>query len=64
MLDDRLHVISMREAGFNGDIEADGGISPRNMTKLTEAGVEVLVMGTGFFLAEDPKAVVEAVHAL
>lgn len=54
----------LREMGFQGDIEADGGISPKNMTKLTEAGVEVLVMGTGFFLAENPKAVVEAVHAL
>ena len=54
----------LREMGFTGDIEADGGISPSNMSLLTEAGVEVLVMGTGFFKAEDPMAVAKAVHAL
>ena len=54
----------LREMGFKGDIEADGGISPANMTLLTEAGVEVLVMGTGFFKAEDPMAVAKAVHEL
>ena len=54
----------LREMGFAGDIEADGGISPSNMSLLTEAGVEVLVMGTGFFKAEDPMAVAKAVHAL
>ena len=64
MRDVLIKAKQLREMGFAGDIEADGGISPSNMSLLTEAGVEVLVMGTGFFKAEDPMAVAKAVHAL
>lgn len=54
----------LREMGFRGEIEADGGIKPENMRLLTDAGVQVLVMGTAFFGAENPEKVVQAVHAL
>lgn len=54
----------LREMGFEGEIEADGGIKPENMHLLTEAGVEILVMGTAFFGAENPEEVARLVHAL
>ena len=50
--------------GFTGEIEADGGVSPVNMRETVEAGVDILVMGTAFFKAEDPYEVARQVHAL
>lgn len=54
----------LRDMGFTGEIEADGGISESNAALLKEAGIGVLVMGTGFFRAKDPCEVVRRVHAL
>ena len=54
----------LRLMGFAGDIEADGGIGLGNMQALVDSGINVLVMGTSFFKAEDPAAVASAVHAL
>ena len=54
----------LREMGFAGEIEADGGITEDNAALLREAGIGVLVMGTGFFRAKDPAEVVRRVHAL
>lgn len=54
----------LRLMGFAGDIEADGGIGLGNMQALADSGINVLVMGTSFFKAEDPAAVASAVHAL
>lgn len=57
-------VHDLREMGFTGEIEADGGVSPANMRQTVDAGVEILVMGTAFFKAEDPYEVSRQVHAL
>ena len=54
----------LRALGFAGEIEADGGITESNAALLKEAGIGVLVMGTGFFRAKDPAEVVRRVHAL
>lgn len=54
----------LRALGFAGEIEADGGITESNAALLKEAGIGVLVMGTGFFRAKDPAEVVRWVHAL
>ncbi len=54
----------LRALGFAGEIEADGGITESNAALLKEAGIGVLVMGTGFFHAKDPAEVVRRVHAL
>ncbi len=54
----------LRALGFAGEIEADGGITESNADLLKEAGIGVLVMGTGFFRAKDPAEVVRRVHAL
>lgn len=55
---------ALREMGFRGEIEADGGITPDNARLLTDAGVGVLVMGTAFFGAQEPSEVARRVHAL
>lgn len=54
----------LREMGFMGEIEADGGVSPANMRETADASVDILVMGTAFFKAEDPYEVARQVHAL
>ena len=54
----------LRALGFAGEIEADGDITESNAALLKEAGIGVLVMGTGFFHAKDPAEVVRRVHAL
>ncbi len=54
----------LRQMGFTGDIEADGGIGVGNMKQVADSGINVLVMGTAFFKAEDPAALAAAVHAL
>lgn len=54
----------LRLMGFAGEIEADGGIGLGNMQQLADSGINVLVMGTAFFKAQDPAAVAQAVHAL
>ena len=54
----------LRAMGFEGEIEADGGISPANMRQTAAAGVDILVMGTAFFKSEDPYEVARQVHAL
>lgn len=54
----------LRALGFRGEIEADGGITLDNAPMVTEAGVGMLVMGTGFFKAEDPAQVVRMIHTL
>ena len=42
-------------------IEVDGGVKQSNAARVIDAGADVLVMGTGLFCAEDPKAVVQSV---
>lgn len=44
-------------------IEVDGGVKRENAEKVVRAGADVLVMGTGLFHADDPKAVVREVLA-
>ena len=57
-------ITELRKLGFQGEIEVDGGITLKNAPLLAKAGADTLVMGTSFFTAEDPHAVVEAVHRL
>lgn len=44
-------------------IEVDGGVKRENAEKVVRAGADVLVIGTGLFRADDPKAVVREVLA-
>lgn len=55
---------SLRELGFRGEIEVDGGITLENAADVVHAGADTLVMGTSFFCAAEPGKVAEAVHKL
>ena len=57
-------VRALRELGFTGEIEADGGINAENALQLAKAGVDTLVMGTAFFRAENPAAFAERIHSI
>ena len=62
------HVISrirvIRDLGYRGLIEADGGITEHNIRLLVENGLTVAVMGTALFHAEDMEACVRRLHAV
>ena len=45
----------MREQfGYKSDIEIDGGVSPKNVELLKDAGTDVVVAGNAVFKSEDP----------
>jgi len=54
----------IRKQGYQGIIEADGGINLDNAKRLVDAGTDVLVLGTTFFQNNDPKALVRFIHNL
>jgi len=65
LMEDQIHKIrDLRNLGFQGEIEVDGGISPENAASLVKAGADTLVMGTSFFMAKDPKGIADKVHKL
>ncbi|MGO9873716.1 MAG: ribulose-phosphate 3-epimerase [Acidimicrobiia bacterium] len=49
--------------GLAVEIEIDGGIKVANAGQACEAGVDILVSGTGIFGADDPAAAVRAMRA-
>ena len=55
---------TLRQMGFKGEIEVDGGITMDNAPTVAKAGADTLVMGTAFFTSTDPLALVNQVHAL
>ena len=54
----------LREMGYTGLLEADGGVSMKNAALLRRHGLDVAVMGTAMFGSADPKADMDAIHAL
>ena len=54
----------LRDMGYPGLIEADGGICEDNIRMLVENGLTVAVMGTALFHAEDMPASVKRLHAV
>lgn len=55
---------ALREMGYTGLLEADGGVSMKNAHILRQHGLDVAVMGTAMFGSADPKADMDAIHAL
>ncbi len=49
------------KAGRSVRLEVDGGIKLENAVRIVRSGADVLVMGTGFFHARDPKALKETI---
>jgi len=46
-------------AGSDTLIQVDGGVSKDNITQLSEAGVDVFVVGSAVFRADDPKEMIK-----
>ena len=57
-------VADIRKLGFQGQIEVDGGVNTDNAKLLTDAGANILVLGTKFFQADDQKSLVSFIHSL
>lgn len=55
---------ALREIGYAGYIEADGGINADNLPTLVDAGLNVAVMGTAIFRDPDPAVLMTRLHAL
>ena len=55
---------NLRDRGYKGLIEADGGIQEDNIRLLVENGLTVAVMGTALFHAEDMAASVRRLNAV
>ena len=55
---------AIRDTGYQGYIEADGGIREDNIRLLVENGLTVAVMGTALFHAEDMAASLRRLHAV
>lgn len=54
----------LRQMGYTGLIEADGGVSMKNVALLRAHGLDVAVMGTAMFGSADPRADMDAIHAM
>lgn len=50
--------------GLKTLIQVDGGITLQNAQRITEAGADVLVMGSAFFNATDKKSLVSQIQSL
>jgi ribulose-phosphate 3-epimerase len=55
---------AIRDSGYQGYIEADGGIREDNIRMLVENGLTVAVMGTALFHAEDMAASIRWLHTV
>ena len=63
---DKISVLRrmMEENGQQIHISVDGGIKLENFEEAVRAGADVLVMGTGFFRAEEPEKLMELIARL
>ena len=54
----------LREMGYAGLIQADGGVSLGNLPDLKAAGLDVAVMGTAMYTSADPAKDMQLIHAM
>jgi len=52
----------LRESGYSGYIEADGGLREDNLPQLISAGLNAAVMGTALFRAGDMSSAISRIH--
>lgn len=50
-----------QDRGYSYGISVDGGVNAQTLRAVAEAGADILVMGSAFFDAENPRALVSAV---
>ncbi len=55
---------ALRQMGYQGLLEADGGVSMANVALLHAHGLDVAVMGTAMFRSADPAEDMARIHAL
>ena len=54
----------LRDSGYTGYIEADGGLREDNLPTLIGAGLNAAVMGTALFRAKDINGAIERIHRM
>jgi len=52
----------LRDLGYTGEIEVDGGIDPTTAPLVAEAGATILVAGSAVFGRDDRRAAIEAIR--
>ena len=57
-------IAKLREMGYEGLIEADGGVSGKNLQLLMDLGLDVAVMGTALYRAEEPAEDIARFHQM
>ena len=55
---------TLRDSGYAGYIEADGGLREDNLQELIAAGLNAAVMGTALFRAEDMAGAIARIHRM
>ncbi len=55
---------TLRDWGYQGMIEADGGVAISNLPDLKAAGLDVAVMGTAMYRSDDPARDMQIIHAM
>ncbi|MCR5296552.1 MAG: ribulose-phosphate 3-epimerase [Clostridiales bacterium] len=65
-MDERVldKIRALRDSGYGGYIEADGGIREDNLQRLIDSGLTAAVMGTALFRIADMRAAVERIHQM
>ena len=54
----------LRRIGYQGLLEADGGLTLNNLPDLKQAGLDVAVMGTAIYRSEHPADDIRSIHSL
>lgn len=57
-------VRQLRQMGYTGIIEVDGGVTVENLPELVEAGIDIAVMGTTLFEAANKHEMIASIHQL
>ena len=57
-------ISELRKAGYQGLIEADGGVNEQNLQELVNAGLDVAVMGTAVFRSPEPAEMITRLHQI
>jgi ribulose-phosphate 3-epimerase len=55
-------VKALRDMGYTGLIETDGGLNQENLPALVKAGIDIAVLGTSLFEARDKSAFIETLR--
>jgi len=55
---------ALRNMGYTGLLESDGGIKLENAPLLADAGLDIAVIGTAIFRQSDPADYIHKLHQL